>query len=565
MKFRKIAILTAVIFLTIGCVYSEEKVVADKIPDDYVFIDAAIAEHFHPFKRSLVCWPDTRQIADSRTKINKDAAEEAIDSTMEWLSKMLRTEWVPEQSTIDFYPMSTYIQKKCDAVYFRYRIKNYGFQVVSTYWSMNVIIKDLGSSHLPDNLEVDMAKQYVSTTLDKFMQKSDQIKKTSMAKVTKTSNGVKGTFDTRLDCWYNLMGWWTDGNTVMLSTTKVDEGPYIPGGKDVWFSDAPVPGSVQLLKKIESLDDLLPDVVRKLITWPSPDELKRMQVLDRNVLGVKAAWAACEDWIKNVLSPKWQPPQNAIQLIIGNEAKRYNETKRYDTVRLRWENNGYDVQLTQTATVFILKLIQFNSKPFGNSAEEQSANISKLAASIFSSSYFVRNNAGDKVPLNIMNLLENNFKSKDVKFILKDNNKVIYHLAQTVELTVASKDNEHAYGTARHLAWYEMINWFNDKNTVCFYFLKNEGGCPPAGMGFEDRLNSTFFEFPAPLAITIACEKADKLNLEYDKKTIKANHKKGPWNIIFNPGENTETTVVVDAVTGSVIDVVKKNSVQAKD
>jgi len=242
---KKIIMLLAVFFFVIECTFCEEKgnqekILAEKIPDDYVFINAAIAEHFHPFKKAAVCWPTAKQIAESRAAVNEKAAKEAIDLTMKWIKLMLRPEWVPEQSSIDFFPMKAYIQKN-DAIYCRYKIKNYAFQIISTYWSMIIIIKDISQNQPLGNIEIENTKTHVSVVFDMFMQKSDKIKNASMAKVIKAANGVNGTPDMKssLPAWWNLVSWWTDGNTVMLGACKADGGPSFPGGQEVWFSDLP--------------------------------------------------------------------------------------------------------------------------------------------------------------------------------------------------------------------------------------------------------------------------------------------------------------------------------------
>lgn len=242
---EKKLMLLFVIFVAIGCAFCEEKaiqekIVAEKIPDDYVFIDIATTMHFHPFKKAAVCWPSVKEIAESKIAVNKDAAQKAISETMEWLKRILSPEWVPEQSSIDFFPMKAYIQK-CDAIYCRYKIKNYAFQIISTSWSMIVIVKDISRNQLSESIEINNAQAHVSTVLDMFVQKSDKIKTASMTKVIKTANGVKGTPDMKssLPAWWNLVSWWTDGNTVMLGTCKADGGPSFPGGQEVWFSNLP--------------------------------------------------------------------------------------------------------------------------------------------------------------------------------------------------------------------------------------------------------------------------------------------------------------------------------------
>ena len=243
---RMIVIFFAVYFAVIECTLCEEngiheKIQAEKIPDGYVFIDASVAEYFHPYRNAAVRWPTVSQIAESRTGINEKAAKEAVDSTMEWLKRILRTEWVPERSSLDFFPMRAYIQKKYDAVYCRYKIKNYAFQIISTHGSIIVIIKEINKKQPPDNLDLDNARAYVSEAFDMFMQKSDKIKNASMTKIVKVKNGIKGDPDNRSlqNRWWELFDWWTDGNTIMLLTTKLDERPYVPAGGQAWFSELP--------------------------------------------------------------------------------------------------------------------------------------------------------------------------------------------------------------------------------------------------------------------------------------------------------------------------------------
>jgi hypothetical protein len=308
------------------------------------------------------------------------------------------------------------------------------------------------------------------------------------------------------------------------------------------------PNHILSHKKIKNLNDVLPSVVQKLNYWPTVEAYKKKQIYNERTLGVKVPLKNSKIWTKDILSSTWQPPYKTKKLIIHNEAGCY------DTIRKKWKNEGFEVQLTQTYTLFMLKLVKLNGESFGSSKGERLTNISKLASLIFASSYFIRNNQGNKVPLTISQLLNKNFSSKDIKYI--DNGNIIYHIAKTVEFTSLKGQN---YGMVRSLPWYEMINWFNKKNMVCFYFLKSEGGASPQGINFESRYNSTQFEIPSRFAIKIACKEADKLKIKYNREKIKTLDGADKWKIVLNSGIKGETAIDVNKTSGEILKVKRQN------
>ncbi|MFA7232010.1 MAG: hypothetical protein WC071_12130 [Victivallaceae bacterium] len=305
---------------------------------------------------------------------------------------------------------------------------------------------------------------------------------------------------------------------------------------DVNFSERPS-------KKIESLDDLLPKVVRTLITWPPPDELKKMKILDRSVLSVKAPCEWAEDWVNNVFSVSWHPPKDAKILIIKSEARGY------DTIRWKWKKDNYDIQMGQVFSTFTLRISKLDKNSFGGSQAERIENIKKLAAEVFSNTGNSWDKQGNIIKINISGLINKSFNLDKIKSIPLNNDSIIYYTGEPFEVLRTWKKDGNTYGTSRDVPWYEMISWFNNKNMVCFYFLKNEG-CSPIYINFESQFNSKLFEISSRCAIYYACKEANKLKLKYDKKKIKTKHENGQWSVIFNPGEKTETTIFIDDITG---------------
>ena len=291
-------------------------------------------------------------------------------------------------------------------------------------------------------------------------------------------------------------------------------------------------------RSITELKDIMPKPVYALLAWPSPNALKKMRVIEKNVFGVKHALYDFNLWQNKILSESWKPPKDAEWLYIQKE------DGHYDSIRVKWQKAAYDIEQIQGGHFVVLQLTRLDKASFGKDVNERIQALEKLTFEIFPKQYFYYGVLIKDYPQN----LKHNFLASRVRTFIQNGNLVIYR----VYLPIPEPEGR----------WCETISWFNDKNVFCMYFSKQTGD-EAIHYGYESFFD--WFNIGSRAAYLKGCEEADKLNIKYNKKEIQTNHKDGLWNIIFNPGENTETTVILDAVTGNVIDVVKKSIGQEKN
>ena len=204
-------------------------------------------------------------------------------------------------------------------------------------------------------------------------------------------------------------------------------------------------------KSITELKNIMPEPVYALYNWPSPEALKKMKVLDKNVIGVKHALNEFNLWQNKILSESWKPPKDAEWLYIQKE------DGHYDSIRVKWQKAGYDIEQIQGGHFVILKLTSLDKASFGKDVNERIQALEKLTFEIFPKQYFYYDVLIKDYPQN----LKHNFLPSRIRSFTKDGDLVIYR----VHLPISGPIGR----------WCETISWFNDKNVFCMYFSKQNG------------------------------------------------------------------------------------------
>lgn len=205
------------------------------VAQDYRCISTNAAEDIPAFTRSHIMWPDSGRITRNQVAVTNNQVSEAVQSTILWVKKVVRPEFVPEKPTalalkgdVDGH----------DVIRFRYAIDDSIVEVASTAPRLTFVIqrKDRAAS---DDLKEGDAKTFVSSIIDQFLNDADRVKATAFLRVSKTKHGYYGAPTVRPETcnyWWGPVVWWTDGKVVVLSLQKADGGPLEPTPKDNWFS-----------------------------------------------------------------------------------------------------------------------------------------------------------------------------------------------------------------------------------------------------------------------------------------------------------------------------------------
>lgn len=238
------------ILLAIGCSFVGASVLlaADslkkakkvkKLSHDYVLLNKSVVEDLHSFKKSAVVWPTQAAINAKKADRSSKGVQQALQSTLQWLQTVLRSEFVPDESDVELIPLKSDVQGH-DVVRLRYKTASYAVQIMSTSSGITVVIKDDDRKVHGKPIDVEQAKIYIRDCIDKFFNEADRIKSISLTNVQKKRNGIAGLPDVKPETcgyWWGLMSWWTDGQTVLFSTGKADGRAEEPNLKKEWFSE----------------------------------------------------------------------------------------------------------------------------------------------------------------------------------------------------------------------------------------------------------------------------------------------------------------------------------------
>lgn len=101
----------------------------------------------------------------------------------------------------------------------------------------------------------------------------------------------------------------------------------------------------------EANQRVLPDTIYGMSRWPDASVLtggKAMNPADDNAVAVAKnhSWR----WIRRVVDASWLPPREEGMVFIRKEFGDW------DLSRVAWERNGCRVEVTQTATIFLIKI-----------------------------------------------------------------------------------------------------------------------------------------------------------------------------------------------------------------
>lgn len=236
----------------------------------------------------------------------------------------------------------------------------------------------------------------------------------------------------------------------------------------------------------------------RLFHWPAPSVLNGPNRVDSDANEVTWPKKQCLEWlIKRVLAPSWLPPKDVELIFIRNEFDGR------DTVRTAWERNEYIIQVSQTASVFAMKLTPLGNRNTGADSREKTQNAKLLCAQVFAKEgYRWGSGAGTKVQIKGLSekIASYSFRPELVRHLKDD--KAVCGRPQTMNeagvkqpqndveaLRESDPNNPNWDKTASSYSyWFRMVNWWNDGKSIGFYFLKvEEGAWIPSYFGDIDK------------------------------------------------------------------------------
>lgn len=212
----------------------------EKIPETYQFVpESVLISDPGSFRKAALIWPDKKNIREKECLSSNKKVSTAIESSLIWLEKVVKPEWIPRQSQLKIFALKTDVLGS-DAIRFRYQMGNYLFQVTNTYSVIAIAIKEKNSSKDIRKITVNEAKAFISSSFVKFFNHADTLGNFLFYRVSELKNGtVKAVpANSAGNAWCQLNTWWTDGKTILLIAVKTEAGRSSLGlEKKIWFSE----------------------------------------------------------------------------------------------------------------------------------------------------------------------------------------------------------------------------------------------------------------------------------------------------------------------------------------
>ena len=248
------------------------------------------------------------------------------------------------------------------------------------------------------------------------------------------------------------------------------------------------------------LNQIVRSPMDKLFQWPVPSILNGPNKIDSNAIEVAWPKRQCLEWINKVLAPSWLP-NNAPELIFIKD-----EFDQRDVVHASWNVNDYKVEVSQTASIFALKVTPLGNRNTGMERADKIERAKRICLEIFNKTGYRWSADGDKVPVKGLNqkIAAYSFRTESVKYIKDDQS--VWGTPQTMHeagITNPKDDKERRRqmdpnypdwdNSARSFDyWFRMVTWWNDGNSVGFYFLKAEAGS--WGPSYDANFDKDFFK-----------------------------------------------------------------------
>ncbi|MGC1272605.1 MAG: hypothetical protein WBC44_02770 [Planctomycetaceae bacterium] len=269
----------------------------------------------------------------------------------------------------------------------------------------------------------------------------------------------------------------------------------------LWFIS--VAASAQLPdgkpKEPTTLKEAIPPSAYNLFQWPNESVFKGEKSVDPGDQAVAYVKEGSRGWMRYVLDPEWLPPADGAMAFLRDE---FGKT---DTSRIAWEHDGYRIEMSQTRCVMTIKLTPPGDEDTGTAPKERLEYARDLAVKLFTDDFVMRDSQGERIP--ISNLKEEialvSFNFDDIKLLRTDKVVIGRPRARAREEDATSDpagpieipedaDREMVSQLAQD-HWFRNIRWWNDGQSVGFYFLRQEG-IEMAKISYGSRLNNRWIK-----------------------------------------------------------------------
>jgi hypothetical protein len=224
----------------------------------------------------------------------------------------------------------------------------------------------------------------------------------------------------------------------------------------------------------EKLIEAMPATPYYLFQWPDASKLGSDKQVNASAKAVAIPKKQSWRWIRSVLDPDWLPPKDTEMIFLREE---FHDR---DATRLQWERDDYRIEVSQTRTVFALRLTPVKGGT-GRGRDKRFEVARDLARKVFSDSANMADSQGNTIDVAELKkrIASYSFNKSHVQELPKD--KAVIGLPTTMkdEGTENSNGREEARDVTKTAQawsyWFRNIRWWNDGESVGFYFLKLDG------------------------------------------------------------------------------------------
>jgi hypothetical protein len=217
----------------------------------------------------------------------------------------------------------------------------------------------------------------------------------------------------------------------------------------------------------------VPDSVRNLVVWPSPETIAAKSV-PATATNVQARVLNDERWLRMVLAEDWLPPKFEPVYI-------RSETKLNDITYYQWIKGNCKFVVAQTAGIFVLQVWPEPGALRDDSKVGLLDSARRLAREILAKTGKRMTGQLQEVPIVELDqkIADFSFDPGQVRDVSIQGVTSFRLLggAKTAQEKVEERLRMNQPVVAVELPyWFEEIHWFADGQRLILYFLKNEGG-----------------------------------------------------------------------------------------
>lgn len=235
--------------------------------------------------------------------------------------------------------------------------------------------------------------------------------------------------------------------------------------------------------------------VDSLFAWPDQEVLNGPKQIRANAPEIAYAKTQCLEWIKTALDTAWCPSTNTEIHFLKKEFADH------DVVRMAWNSHGFRMEVSQTHSLFAIKLMPQNQQFFGDGIIQKMHAVKDMSIQIFNKNgTFYDSRKGQIEPetlTNLTGLVESwSFVSDQVKTTTEG---MVYRELQPGKERYKPESVETPWKMTveSHEYWFRNIYWWNNGSQIGFYFPKSKGygarAVAFAGFLYDDSFDKNFF------------------------------------------------------------------------